>query len=61
MTAAKPRTLGDEWKTRLDLSNRRVPEFYETADVIRDTPHASAIRAAIEEDRRAGKRSASRL
>lgn len=49
MTAAKPRTLGDEWKTRLDLSSRQVPEFYETTDAIKDTPHAGAIRAAIEE------------
>ena len=41
--------LAPEWKERLSLANRHAPEFYETADAVVDTPHALAIRTALDE------------
>ena len=49
MTAARPHTLNDQWKQRLDLSSRGIPDFYETADSVRYSPHAGAIRIALDE------------
>ena len=49
MTAAEPKPLGEQWKARLDLSGRAIPEFFETADSVRHTPHAGAIRAGLGE------------
>jgi hypothetical protein len=42
--------LHDEtWKKRLGLDNRSAPEFYESAAMVSDTPHALAIRTALDE------------
>jgi hypothetical protein len=41
--------LEPEWKERLGLTNRREPEFYESADAVIDTPHALAIRTALDD------------
>ncbi len=49
MTAARPHILNDQWKQRLDLSNRGIPDFYETSDSVMDSPHAGAIRIALDE------------
>ena len=49
MTAAEPMPLGEQWKARLDLSGRAIPEFFETADSVRHTPYAGAIRSALGE------------
>ena len=49
MTAAQPHRLNDQWKQQLDLSSRGIPDFYETADSVRDTPHAGAIRLALDD------------
>lgn len=40
--------LGDVWKRRLDLNGRDAPEFYESADAVRNSPHAGALRATFE-------------
>ncbi len=37
------------WKKRFGLDSRRVPEFYESAAAVADTPHALAIRTALDE------------
>jgi len=42
-------TLSSEWKGRLGLAARRAPEYYETSDAVVDTPHALAIRIALDE------------
>ncbi len=39
--------LSAEWKDRLDLSNREIPELYEDAAVVGRNPHANAIRMAL--------------
>jgi hypothetical protein len=49
MSAPQSKPLGKKWKERFDLSNREAPEFYEKIDNVRSTPHASAIRTALEE------------
>ena len=49
MTAAQPHMLNDQWKRQLDLSSRGIPDFYETTDSVRDTPHAGAIRLALDD------------
>jgi hypothetical protein len=49
MTDARPLQLGQDWKERLGLANRRSPELYESAEAVTDTPHALAIRAALDE------------
>jgi hypothetical protein len=43
------RPISLEWKERLGLTSRHSPEFYETADTVVDTPHALAIRTALED------------
>lgn len=40
--------LSKEWKERLGLANRSSTEFYESAEAVTDTPHAGAIRSALE-------------
>jgi hypothetical protein len=49
VTDAQPLPLGQEWKGRLGLANRRSPELYESPEAVTDTPHALAIRAALDE------------
>lgn len=41
--------LSPTWKERLGLSSRRAPEFYESAAAVVDTPHALAIRSALDD------------
>ena len=49
MIATQSKPLGRDWKDRLNLSARRVPDLYENADDVRSTPHAGAIRATLRE------------
>ena len=49
MKALQSKPLGRKWKKRLDLSTRKIPEFYENADDVRSTPHAGAIRTTLQE------------
>ena len=49
MQAIRSKPLGSEWKERLGLSIRKVPELYERADDVRNTPYAGAIRTTLEE------------
>lgn len=49
MTIGAKTQLGSEWKERLGLTHRRSPELYESAEAVRDVPHAPAIRAALNE------------
>ena len=49
MQAIRSEPLGREWKDRLDLSLRKVPELYERADDVGNTPHAGAIRTTLTE------------
>ena len=37
------------WKQRLGLDNRSAPEFYKSTAMVADTPHALAIRTALDE------------
>ncbi|WP_434722341.1 HsdM family class I SAM-dependent methyltransferase [Mesorhizobium sp. RIZ17] len=37
------------WKERLGLESRRAPELYESTTMVADTPHAPAIRTALDE------------
>jgi hypothetical protein len=39
----------ETWKERLGLGDRNTPEFFESATEVADTPHALAIRTAIDE------------
>lgn len=48
MTDARQVTLGKEWKERLGLTNRAAPELYESVESVGDTPHAVAIRTALD-------------
>jgi hypothetical protein len=41
--------LRPEWKERLGLANRHSPELYESAAAVTDTPHALAIRIALDD------------
>jgi N-6 DNA Methylase len=41
--------ISDPWKKRLGLLSRQSPEFYENAGAVVDTPHAVAIRSALDE------------
>jgi hypothetical protein len=43
------RPLSPVWKDRLGLASRRAPEFYESAGAVVDTPHALAIRSALDD------------
>lgn len=47
MTDVQP--LSPAWKERLGLASRRAPEFYESAGAVVDTPHALAIRSALDD------------
>ena len=49
MQAVRSKPLGREWKDRLGLSIRKVPELYERADDVGNTPHAGAIRMTLAE------------
>ena len=49
MQAVRSKPIGPEWKDRLGLSIRKVPELYERADDVRNTPHAGAIRTTLDE------------
>ena len=49
MQAVRSKPLGPEWKERLDLSLRKVPELYERVEDVGDTPHAGAIRTTLDE------------
>ena len=49
MIIAQSKPLGRKWKDRLNLSTRGIPELYENMDDVRNTPHASAIRATLGE------------
>lgn len=48
MTAIRSHHLSDSWKRRLDLTDRDSPELYESAESVRNSPHAGAIRATLE-------------
>ncbi len=48
MTTVQTHPLDETWKTRLDLAGRGAPELYENIEVVRNSPHASAIRATLE-------------
>jgi hypothetical protein len=43
------RALSSQWKQRLGLAVRHAPEYFEASDKVVDTPHALAIRAALDE------------
>ena len=49
MIATQSKPLEGEWKDRLNLSARGIPDLYENADDVRSTPHAGAIRATLRE------------
>ena len=49
MHAVRSKPLEPEWKDRLDLSLRKVPELYERVEDVGDTPHAGAIRMTLDE------------
>jgi len=49
MTFTHARRRDETWKERLGLRDRSAPEFYETASAVTDTPHALAIRTALNE------------
>ena len=40
-------SLSEYWKEKLDLQNRNAPDIFETADNVRGTPHADAIRTGL--------------
>lgn len=47
VTDARP--LSNAWKERLGLASRTAPEFYENSRAVLDTPHALAIRTALDD------------
>ena len=47
MTAAEPRSLGQDWRRHFDLIGRNAPDLYESVDDVRNSPHAGAIRATL--------------
>lgn len=49
MNTIPPLPLETLWKERLGLADRRMPELYESAETVGDTPHALALRTAFEE------------
>ena len=49
MQTIRSKPLEPEWKERLGLSIRKVPDLYERADDVRNTPHAGAIRTTLAE------------
>lgn len=48
MTTPQSRPLDETWKARLDLTDRGAPELFESADDVRNSPHAGAIRATLD-------------
>lgn len=48
MTVLQPRVLSEEWKDRLGLSLRGAEELYEDAEDVSRSPHAGAIRTALD-------------
>ena len=49
MTTTIRHALPAEWKDKLGLTFRRSPELYESSESAVGTPHASAIRAALDD------------
>ena len=49
MSTVQTQPLSIEWKERLDLTTRHVPELYEDPKAVGRGPHASAIRMALVE------------
>jgi hypothetical protein len=49
MTDLHPHPLAPEWKEQLGLTSRASPEFYDSAQAVTDTPHALAIRTALDD------------
>ena len=49
MPVIQSKQLASEWKVRLNLSARGIPDLYENADDVGSTPHAAAIRTTLEE------------
>lgn len=49
MSDVRALSLDPAWKDRLGLTNRTLPEFYETSGAVAGTPHALAIRAALDD------------
>jgi N-6 DNA Methylase len=49
MTDIRAIPLERDWKERLGLVNRRSPEVYENSNTVSDTPHAVAIRTALDD------------
>lgn len=47
MSSMPPCPLPAEWKERLDLSNRKIPELFEDPATVGRSPHANAIRMAL--------------
>ena len=47
MSSAPAYPLSAEWKDRLDLSNRGIPELHEDPAAVGRSPHANAIRMAL--------------
>ena len=48
MNGVQSPALDEAWKARLDLAGRGAPELYESANAVRNSPHAGAIRATLE-------------
>lgn len=48
MTTIDSHRLDELWKKRLDLTDRGAPELYESAESVRNSPHAGSIRATLE-------------
>ena len=49
MPVIQSKQLASEWKARLNLSARGIPDLYESADDVGSTPYATAIRTTLEE------------
>ncbi|MCY3940649.1 MAG: N-6 DNA methylase [Gammaproteobacteria bacterium] len=49
MNSALAQPLSAQWKDRLDLSNREIPELYEDPAAVGRNPHANAIRMTLED------------
>ena len=47
MNSVPAHPLSAEWKDRLDLSSRGIPELYEDAATVGRSPHANAIRMTL--------------
>jgi len=49
MPVVQSKRLASEWKARLNLSARGIPDLYENADDVGSIPHAAAIRTTLED------------